>query len=106
MSYLITWEFLNEFFRPPLFFCFIFSLWGGMVCYLLNRCFRAIAVIQFPLFSQLIISTFLGTLAGVFCQNIASSESVIQIVSGLAGAIGSNLLYWLWKCWFPLRKPY
>ncbi|CAM3929697.1 phage holin family protein [Rahnella bruchi] len=89
-----------EFITPSGLRIMFFSLWGGLACHLFNKQFTVLHGMQLTLASQLISSSFLGVLAGIFCQNLMWSEHLTLIIAGISGLTGSNLLHWPWTLLF------
>ncbi|CAI2000903.1 Uncharacterised protein [Serratia quinivorans] len=74
--------------------CF-FSIWGGLVRYLIRANSHEIQLSWFGFISQILISGFTGLLGGLLCLETGASYYMTFFLSGLFGAMGSaglNLL--------------
>jgi fluoride ion exporter CrcB/FEX len=82
----------------------IFSAWGGLVRYLMDKRSRRRRWCWSELFTQLTISCFTGFLGGFYSYEQHCSTLMTLSVAGLSGSLGASLLRWLWKRCFPVRE--
>lgn len=77
-------------------YCFIFSVWGGLVRYLLEVKHGQIQRSFFNAFSQLITSSFIGLLIGILSSGAGNLFHITVFTSGIAGAMGVVAInvYW------------
>lgn len=76
--------------------CF-FSIWGGLVRYLIRASSQEIQLSWLGFISQIFISGFTGLLGGLLCLESGASYYMTLFLSGLFGAMGSAGLNFLLK---------
>lgn len=75
----------------------LFSLWGGIVRYLISHQKRKKQWSWQQILIQLVISGFTGFLGGFYCYEQNYGPFMIIAISGLSSWLGSSLLSWLWQ---------
>ncbi len=76
---------------------FLFSLWGGVVRYLMDRNSVNFRISKFALMKQVSISIFTGFLGGLYSYEYEYSIYMAMITVGLSSTLGSHLLRLLWS---------
>ncbi|EJY9568800.1 phage holin family protein, partial [Klebsiella aerogenes] len=79
----------------------LFSVWGGLVRYLIRTNYQNKKWSWVEFFSQLVISGFTGLLGGIISIENGASHYMTLFFSGLFGAMGSAALTYFWKRFFP-----
>lgn len=82
----------------------IFSLWGGMVRYLMDWSHTKQRCSWSDIATQIVISGFTGFLGGIYCYEQHYSELMTLVVAGISAASGGNLLNMLWKRFLHKRE--
>lgn len=79
-----------------------FSIWGGIVRYLMENKSSGRKCSWHEVFNQVVISGFTGFLAGVYGYEQGYSEFMVMVFSGVGGSLGGHLLELLWARFFRL----
>lgn len=74
----------------------IFSAWGGLVRYLMDRQGTRSKWSWMGVISQITISSFTGLLGGLLSFESGASHYMTFLFSGLFGTMGSTALSYLW----------
>ncbi|MBK4715672.1 MULTISPECIES: phage holin family protein [Tenebrionibacter/Tenebrionicola group] len=82
----------------------VFSVWGGVVRYLMDNQRRRRKRKWTEAVSQIIISAFTGFLGGLYSFEHGNSPLMALITAGLCSTLGSTLLHWLWRRVFALTE--
>ena len=79
----------------------VFSVWGGLVRYLMDSKGRKKKHQWMEAISQVIISGFTGFLGGLYSFEYGNSPLMTLILAGICSTLGSTLLHWLWRRMLP-----
>ncbi|MGC6062005.1 phage holin family protein [Enterobacter kobei] len=75
----------------------LFSVWGGVVRFLMKIRGRRRKKWFMPLLSQLIVSGFAGFLSGVYAMEHGSSYNMIMLTAAASSTLGGTLLRHVWQ---------
>jgi uncharacterized membrane protein YjjP (DUF1212 family) len=78
-----------------------FSIWGGVVRYLIRINHQKKQPNWIGVISQIIISGFTGLLGGLLSVESGTSYYMTLFFSGLFGAMGNSAINYLWRRFFP-----
>lgn len=84
----------------------LFSVWGGIVKYILDTAANEQMWSLKPLIAQVITSGFTGCIAGLLSAEAQSPEYVTLALTGIAATLGCSLLKVFQNKFFPsLHRP-
>lgn len=75
----------------------LFSVWGGIVRYLMKIRGRRRKKWFMSLLSQLIVSGFAGYLSGVYAMEQGYSDNMIMLTAAASSTLGGTLLRHIWQ---------
>ncbi|EOY3724378.1 phage holin family protein [Klebsiella michiganensis] len=80
-----------------LIYCLVFSLWGGVVRYLLDVKHGKTKRSFYNAISQMVISSFIGLLIGILSSGAGNLLHITIFTSGIAGAMGVVAVNYYWS---------
>jgi hypothetical protein len=74
-----------------------FSLWGGLVRYLMDIRPAGTKWCWMAAITQLVISSFTGFLGGFYSYEQHNSVLTTLVFAGVSSTLGGSLLRWIWR---------
>jgi hypothetical protein len=74
----------------------LFSIWGGVVRYLIDVKSGVISEKLKSIFYQVIISSFTGVVSGLISAGVGANFHLVFAISGIASAMGNKALNYYW----------